>query len=68
MRGEEPLAAGATLSPQPSPTLDFARLLVELANSHFFLDSAPLDQFAKAADGLLGRFLVTQRQLNHTYS
>ena len=59
VRGEEPIAAGAALSAQTGPALGFAGLLVELADPHFFLDPASLDQFAEAADGLLGRLLVS---------
>jgi hypothetical protein len=66
--GEKFLAAGAALGAKACPTLDFARLLVEFANPHFFLDAASLDQLSKTADSLLGRFLVTQRQLDHTLS
>jgi hypothetical protein len=59
MRREEAFAAGATLGAKTSPTLGFAGLLVELADPHFFLDSAPLDQFAEASDSLLSRLLVS---------
>jgi len=68
VRRHEAIASRASLGAKSSSPLDFARLFVELANPHFFLDAAPLDQFPKAADGLLGRFFVSQRQLNHTHS
>jgi hypothetical protein len=68
MGREESLAARAALGAEASTPFDFARLFVELANPHFFFDPASLDQFAKAADGLLGRFLVTQCQLYHAHS
>jgi hypothetical protein len=55
---EESFAAGASLGAKPGSALDFAGLFVELANPHFFFDTAPLDQFSKAADSLLGRFFV----------
>ena len=58
MRGEESLAARAALSPQTGPALGFAGLLVEFADPHFFLDTAPLNQFAEASDGLLGRLAI----------
>jgi hypothetical protein len=54
MRGEETFSAGAALGAKSSSALDFARLFVEFANPHFFLDAASLDEFSKAADGLLG--------------
>ena len=65
VRGEEAIAACAALRSQTSPALGFAGLLIEFANAHFFLDPAPLHQFAEAADGLLGRFAISQRQFNH---
>jgi hypothetical protein len=68
VRREEAFAAGASLGAKSGPTLDFARLFVELANSHFLFDAASLDQLSKAADSLLGRFFVSQRQLYHTCS
>jgi hypothetical protein len=66
--GEESLAAGAALGAKTGAALGFAGLFVELAYPHFFLDPASLDQLAEAADGLLGRFFVSQRQLNHSHS
>jgi hypothetical protein len=65
---EETFPASAPLSAETSSSLDLAWLFVELANPHFFLDSAPLNQFPETADGLLGRLLITQRQLYHTHS
>jgi hypothetical protein len=65
LRSDEPLATGAALSPQASTALRLARFLVEFADPHFFLDSAPLDEFAEAADRLLGRLFISQRQLYH---
>ncbi len=59
MRGEEPLATSASLGAKASTPLDFARLFVEFANPHLLLDTASFNQFAKAADSLLGRFLVS---------
>src|SRR5262245_62414277 len=44
---EETLAACAALSTQTSAALDLARLLVEFAYPHFFLDTASLDELAK---------------------
>jgi hypothetical protein len=64
----EAIAARASLGAKTRSALDFAWFLVKLANAHFLFDTAPLDQFPKAADGLLGRFFVSQRQLNHTHS
>jgi hypothetical protein len=57
--GHEPLTPGAALSAEPSPTLGLARLLIEFANSHLFLDAASLDELAKAADRFLGRLSIT---------
>jgi len=54
VRSEEAFAAGAALSTKSSPALNFAGFLVEFAHTHFFLDSAPLDELAEAADSLLG--------------
>jgi hypothetical protein len=59
MRREEAIAAGAALGAEAGSPLDFAGLLVKLANPHFFFDSASLHQFAETADGFLSRFLVT---------
>jgi hypothetical protein len=55
---EETLASRAAFSPQAGPALGFAGLFVEFADTHFFLDPASLNQFAEAADGLLGRLSV----------
>jgi hypothetical protein len=68
VRREEAIAAGAALGAEAGSALDFAGLFVEFANAHFFFDAAAFDEFAEAADGLLGRFLVTQCQLNHMCS
>jgi hypothetical protein len=68
VRRKEFIAAGAALSSQAGAALDFAGLLVELANPHLFLDPASLDELSEAANGLLGRFFVTQCQLNHMHS
>jgi hypothetical protein len=57
-RGEQAVATGTPLGAETRATLDFTRLFVELANPHFFLDTASFDQLAEAADGLLGRFLI----------
>jgi hypothetical protein len=59
VRGEEALASRTTLGAKAGAPLDLAGLFVEFADPHFLFDSASLHQFAKAADGLLGRFLVT---------
>jgi hypothetical protein len=59
VRGEEALAARAALSSQTGPALGFAGLLIEFANTHFFLDSASLDKLAEASDGFLGRFPIS---------
>lgn len=59
MSGEEAVAASAALSAQTGPALGLAGLFVELADPHFFLDPAPLDQLAEAADSLLGRLFVS---------
>src|SRR4051794_28393138 len=50
MGRKEFIAAGAALCSQTGATLDFAGLLVELANSHLFLDPASLDKLAEAAN------------------
>ena len=68
VRREELLAACAAFCPQTGPALDFAGLFVEFADPHFFLDAAALDELPEAADGLLGRLLITQSQLNHILS
>src|SRR5687768_2448958 len=60
----EPLATGAALGAKARPATRLAGLFVEFANSHFFLDAAPLHELSKAADGLLGRLLFAKCQLN----
>jgi hypothetical protein len=55
----EPIAPRTTLSPQTSPTLGLAGLLIEFANPHLFLDAASLDQLPEAADRLLGCLSVS---------
>ena len=68
VRRDETLAARASLGTKASTALDFAGLLVEFANPHFFLDTAAFNELSEPADGLLGRFFVTQSQLNHMHS
>jgi hypothetical protein len=68
VRGDEAIASRATLSPQASPALGFAGLLVEFANSHLFLDAASLDQLPKAPNRFLSRLFVSQRQFDHCFS
>jgi len=46
----------------------FAGLHVILALAHFFLFAAALDQLAKPPDGLLNRFAVSDRHVNHHLS
>ena len=59
VRGDEAIAAGAALGAKASAALGLARLFVEFADPHFFLDAAALDELAEAADRLLGRFFVS---------
>ena len=68
VRRQEAFAARSAFGAEASSALDLAGLLVEFANPHFFLDTASLDELTEAADGLLGRFLVTESQLNHMCS
>jgi hypothetical protein len=59
VRGDETVASSTTLSTQSSTTFRLARLLIEFANAHFFLDAAALDQLAEAANRLLRRLFVS---------
>jgi hypothetical protein len=56
---DESVASRPALSTQPRPSLRLARLFVEFADAHFFLDAAPLDQLAKTADRFLSRFSIS---------
>jgi len=67
-RGHQPIAASAALGAETRAALDFAGLFVELADPHFILDAASLDELTEAADGLLSRFFIAQRQFNHRAS
>jgi len=58
-RGDEAIAPCSALSTQASPAFGLARLFVEFADAHFFLDAAPLDELAEAANRLLGRLFVS---------
>jgi hypothetical protein len=60
--------AGAALRSQSGTSACFTRLFVILASSHFFLDSAPFNQLAKAAHCFLDRLAIPNIQLNHTSS
>ena len=59
VRGKEAFAACATLGAEAGPALGFAGLLIELSNAHFLFDSAPLDELAETAHGLLGRLAIS---------
>jgi hypothetical protein len=59
VRGDEAIATGTALGTEASASLGLARLLVEFADPHFFLDAAALDQLAETADRFLGRFFVS---------
>ena len=58
----------AAFCSQTSAAFDFARFLVVFPATHFFLDTAPLYELAKATDRLLNRLAVPNSQLNHTCS
>jgi hypothetical protein len=58
-------SAGATFGSQAGAAFDFAGLFVVFPSSHFFLDAASLNQFAKTANCFLNRFFVAHDQLNH---
>ena len=50
----ETSAALTALGTKTGSAFNFAGFLVEFAHTHFFLDPAPLDELAEAADSLLG--------------
>jgi hypothetical protein len=60
--------ATATRGPQSGTTAGLARLLIIFPPTHFLLDAASLNQFAKPADRLLNGLAVPDVQLNHTSS
>ena len=47
---------------------DFTRLLIVLASTHFFFNSAAFDQFSEPSDCLLNCFAVADHQLDHCFS
>ena len=51
--GQHAVALRTTLSTKASTTLDFTWLFVELAATHFFFNSASLDQLAESTDCFL---------------
>ena len=60
--------ATAASGSQTGTTAGLAGLLVVFPAAHFFLDAAPLDQFAEPADRFLNRLAVSDVQLNHASS
>ncbi|EMB16691.1 hypothetical protein RE6C_02622 [Rhodopirellula europaea 6C] len=59
--GQHAGAFVAAFGTQAGTAIGFARLFVELAATHFFLDTASLDQFSKPAYCLLNRFPITHQ-------
>jgi len=58
----------SALSPQSGPSLDITGLLVIFATSHFFLETAPHDQFAKASNRFLNGLAITNDNFYHGFS
>lgn len=68
LNSELPGTAGAALGPQSGAAARFTGFLVILSSPHFFLNTAPFNQFAKAANCFLDRLAIPYVQLNHTSS
>ena len=66
--GAKQVAARAAFGAQTSSAAGFAGLLVILFATHFFFDSATLDQLAEPAHGLLNGLAIPDVQLNHMLS
>lgn len=66
--GEASEAGSPPLGTEAGAAFRLAGLLVMFAPSHFFLDSASFDQFAKSPDGFLDRFSIPNNKTNHSSS
>ena len=58
----------SALSTQSGPSLNITGLLVILATSHFFLETASHDQFAKTANRFLNGLTITNDDFYHGFS
>jgi hypothetical protein len=58
----------ATFGSETSPSIEGTRLLIELATTHFLLDSTSLDKLAKPSYGFLNALPVPNHQFDHACS
>ena len=66
--GRQSPAASTALGAETSTAANLARLFIVFAAAHLFLDAAAFDELAKASDGLLDAFSITNDELDHLAS